>query len=394
MRRTKGLMANRRAWGSIRYDDASRTGYIRYMATGPDGYRRRTKTVRGTRTDCELECARLMLAHSGDKPVPTVGEMYRDHYLPRKEAQIASGDIVRRTLKIYTREWKLRIAPTWEDVPVNCVAPLAVQRWIDTLTGCSPRFAIPLFRRIMDYAVKYEYIEANPIAEKYDLPSKSTVARRDGEAYSAAELCRLWEATWDTPVEAVVLLCGFGSCRVGEALAVTAEKVNPIDGLKVPVSTIKIDNQLDERGRPLQRTKTAESARSVVIAGNPAIRVAELSRNAGRGYLAMDMGEPLPQHKVREEFKRAAARAGLVYHYPKNLRKTWQTTARWLLRMPEAYTEPMMGHVIPTVTGQHYDKPTTEDYARVLAEHYAAHPYADNLPWYNDRTGGRAPQRI
>lgn len=43
----------RSAWASIAQVDAS-TYRIRYWATAPDGYRRRSKTVRGTRLDAEL----------------------------------------------------------------------------------------------------------------------------------------------------------------------------------------------------------------------------------------------------------------------------------------------------------------------------------------------------
>lgn len=80
----------RSAWGSIA---EVRRGVwrIRYWAEGPDGYRRRSETVRGTRRDAVERRSALMLEHGGDAPYPTVRQCWERWCLPDIERQVETG---------------------------------------------------------------------------------------------------------------------------------------------------------------------------------------------------------------------------------------------------------------------------------------------------------------
>jgi hypothetical protein len=72
-------------------------------------------------------------------------------------------------------------------------------------------------------------------------------------------------------------------------------------------------------------------------------------------------------------------------HLFKNLRKTWQTNMRWVLRLPPWAIEPMMGHVGAGVTGRHYDKPSDKDFADMLAAAWLEVPFGDQYPWIREQ---------
>jgi hypothetical protein len=62
-------------------------------------------------------------------------------------------------------------------------------------------------------------------------------------------------------------------------------------------------------------------------------------------------------------------------HPFRNLRNSWQTWMRWEVGLPPYYIEPLMGHKVRGVTGQHYDRPTPEVLAAAVARAY------DDGPW-------------
>lgn len=374
---------SRDQWGSISYDPKKKVGVIRYWAsTDSRGYMRHCKTVHGSKADVERERAKLMLLHSKDAPCPTVHDMYERYYRPARLEALRAGDLVEKTVTQTDSCYQREIMPTWGDVPVDQVKPLGVQKWLNKLSYSASQKGMPVFRKIMAYAVRYGYIESNPLSEDYDLPSKSGVSRRDDGIWDATTLPEVWRVFWDSWLEPCVLLQGFASCRFGESLAVRGTDVVDLSTHGVVVAGAVIDSQVDHKRTVVARTKTAESVRVAVMAGYPAIRLLHLAEAAGDTLLTNDgFGGPASQIKLRRAFKSMLESSDVDYHLIKNLRKSWQTIARWKLRMPAEFTEPMMGHRMPGVTGMHYDRPSAEMFAEVLADHYAALPFADGLDW-------------
>jgi hypothetical protein len=54
---------------------------------------------------------------------------------------------------------------------------------------------------------------------------------------------------------------------------------------------------------------------------------------------------------------------------------------RWSLRLPPWLIEPMMGHRLQGVTGQHYDRPDSMMFAEAVADAYASNPYDRGWTW-------------
>lgn len=358
-------------WGSIAKVGPD-TYRIRYWAGGPDGYRRRSETVRGSRMDAERRRSELMLGHSEDAPCPTVGQAWERWAWPTFERRHADGDLAESTLYRYGRVWETAVAPTWADVPCDSVRPLAVQQWLTPMKLTTAKIAVVVLSAIMDHAVRYELVTHNPMREKYLMPSPSTVARRDHGVWSLDELGALWSRIRGEWWEPAFILAAFGSCRVGESLGVTAADVERrvVDG--VTLAVVSIVRQVPSVGAPTERLKTDQSRRPVIVAGRAAERLLSIAEGMDATWFLTHDGIGKWQSQSRLNDSWLALGTGRPF---KNLRNSWQTAMRWEVGISPFFLEPMMGHRGEGVTGRHYDKPAAERFCEVVASAYA------NRPW-------------
>lgn len=364
--------SKRSAWGALTQVDDS-TWRIRYWSAGPDGYRRRSKTVRGSRLDAERVRSELMLLHSEDAPCPTVGEVWESYALPDLERRVEDGDLAPDTLVQYRRWWRKHVTPTWGHVPCDMVKPLAVQQWLYGLTRSQAANATLVLAKAMDYAVRYGWAQTNPMRERYVMPGRSTVAERDKGTWTLAGLRGVWERLYGTWMEAAFLLSAFGSARVGESLGVLAGEVERHDLDGVPVALVPITRQVAHHGaRMAERTKTVESARWLVLVGSAAARLCDIAESMPPDWpLTNDgMGNVVSQGRFTDCWRRE----GMEHPY-RNLRNSWQTWVRWELGLETRYIEVLMGHKLKGTTGQHYDRPHAEQLAAVVADAYRARPF-------------------
>jgi len=366
----------RSAWASITEVRAGEVYRIRFWGKGADGqYRRRSKTVRGSRLDAERARSELMLLHSDDAPCPTVAEVWDSYALPDLERRVEDGDLAPDTLVQYRRWWAKHVTPTWGATPCDAVRPLAVQQWLYTLTRSQAANATLVLAKAMDYAVRYGWAQTNPMRERYVMPGRSTVNQRDKGTWTLAELRDVWQRLRGTWMEAAFLLSAFGSARVGESLGVLAGEVERHDLDGVPVALVPIQRQVAHHGaRIAERTKTAESARWLVLVGSAATCLCDIAESMPPDWpLTNDgMGNVVSQGRFTDCWRSM----GMEHPY-RNLRNSWQTWVRWELGLETRYIEVLMGHKLKGTTGQHYDRPHAEQLAAVVADAYRARPYDD-----------------
>ena len=369
-------MAHRRrrsAWATISEVERGRRYRIRYWGKDADGeYRRMSETVRGTRRDAELRRSELMLGHSEDAPCPTVAQAWERWVLPSYERRVEEGTFGAGSLRQYLSGWSAHVEPTWAAVPLDAVRPLAVQQWLSGLTYSQALVGVKVLSAVMDAAVRYECCDHNPMREKYLMPPKSTVRRRDKGVWTLAELMRLWDGVRGEWFEPAFVLAAFGGCRVGESLGALARDVELRVVGGVPVALVSIERQVDWAGHATDVLKTDESRRVAVVAGRAARRLAEIAA-------ALPPACPLTNdgfggYQSQGRLNRAWKDAGAEHPF-RNLRNSWQTWMRWEVGLPPYYIEPLMGHKVRGVTGQHYDRPTPEVLAAAVARAY------DEGPW-------------
>ena len=356
---------HRRAqWASITEIEKGKRYRIRWWANGPDGYKRRSETVRGTRKDAELRRAELMLDHSEDAPCPTVGQAWERWYLPAAQRKVDGGDMAPSTLRAYRAAWDSVMAPRWGGVPLDSVRPLDVQQWLDGLTRTNASKAMRVLRPLGDYAVRYGVAPTNPFRERYLMPSQSTVNARDRGIWTLAELRGLWGRAWGQWWEAAFLLAAFAGLRTGETLGVLASEVGEAHGCAM----VPVERQVSPSGLT-DRLKTPQSRRVVPVPGIVGRRIVALAESSD-GYLSGDgMGGPSARQTL--------FRAWSADHPFQNLRNSWQTWMRWEMRVPPWAIEVAMGHTSGGVTGQYYDRPVADVVAEVIADAYARRPYDD-----------------
>lgn len=348
------MTAQRSSWGSNR--PAARKGHrvLRYWADTHDGtgYRRHCETVRGTKRDGDRRLAELRVAHADDRPVMTVGEVYRRYYLPDAEARLAS-----QTLENYRGAWENRIAPRWGGVPVSDVRPLDMQDWLSTMSKGSAEKAMKVLKGIFSVAERYEMVDRNPMTKKYRMPTD--VERRDAGIYTLPELLDMWGQMRDSPILAPFVLAAFGSARVGESLAAVGDEVRRVDFDGASYAVVPISREMMNRARRIEvRAKNDQSFREIAVP--PPMSSVLLGRT---GWLSdRGTGDPTTQQQLNAAWTRECRRMGVERHLFKNLRTSWRT---WMASSDISFEmlEKMMGHVGTTVTDRHYLKPTGEQFA-------------------------------
>lgn len=369
----------RAAWATITEVEKGSCYRIRYWATGPDGaYKRRSRTIRGTRLDAERVRSELMLAHSDDAPCPTVGEVWERYVLPDLERRLADNDIAPDTYKQYVQQWDKHVVPTWANVQCDSMRPLAVQQWLYTLTRSQAQNATLVLTKAMDYAVRYGWAPTNPMRENYVMPSRTTVNERDKGTWTLGELHALWERLYGTWMEPAFLLSAFGSARVGESLGVLASDVERHDLDGVPIALVHIHRQLKHHGHGVaDRMKTDHSSRWLVMVGRAAARVCDIAESMPpEWHLTNDgMGGTVTQDRYTQNWRKM----GFEHPY-RNLRPSWQTWMRWDLRLEPHHIKVLMGHKVKGVTGEFYDRPRAEQLAGLVADAYRARPFDDG--WF------------
>lgn len=384
----------RSAWGSI---TEVRRGVwrIRYWAEGPDGYRRRSETVRGSRKDAVERRSALMLEHGDDAPCPTVGQCWERWYRPDLVRMVEEGERAEQTLGQYDSRWRCHVGPRWADVPADEVRPLAVQQWIGSMPHSVAPQAAQVLRVTLSYAVRYEAIASNPLDADYVMPPKSTSKERSRETWDVPGLLALWADVRDEWYEAPLLLMSFGGARVAESLGVRAEEVEltrvAVGGVEVSVAVVPLRQQVRGAGVVDERLKNRWSVRPAIMPGAAGERIAEIARSVGEGWLCDGGGgEPADKYALRNAWDVVRVRGTHGGTLMKNLRASWETALRWSLKLPPWITERLLGHVPLSggaVTAYHYDAPGVADLVSAVAEAYAGRPILEGTGLGPDGVG-------
>ena len=374
----------RDSWGSITEVERGKRYRIRYMAETDEGYKRKSVTVRGTRRDAEEMRAKLLIEHGRDKPCPTVGRAWETWTLPTYQRRCENGDMSKQSLTQFMSNWKNCAEGRWANVPCDKVEPLAVQQWIDGISYSIADRALSVLRPTFDYAVRYGFMQANVFRMKYVMPSKSTVNRKDKYVWSFEELGDIWRrCAFGQWWEASFLLLAFGGLRVGESLAVTPDDICVTKHEGVSGCVVHVRRQVMNRARgATDKLKNQQSKRVTVIPGKAGTRLLALACKCD-GWLSGDgFGNPNTQDRLNRAWVRAIEGAeGLERHPLRNLRNSFETNARWVLKMPPWVVEPMLGHAGRGVTEHYYDRPSAEMIADTMLESYASCMYDVGWTW-------------
>lgn len=363
---------SRSAWGSNDDAGAGRRR-LRYWADLHDGrgYTRHSKTIVGTKTDGDLELARLRVEHDRDRPTPTVGQVYDRWWLPELVDRHGSGELSRSALVNYQSRWRKHVAPRWADVQATDVKPYDIQAWLldGGMTAEMAKASLRVLRSVLDMAVRYEVADRNAASARYRMP-RCVERVHSKEVYTVSEMVSALEAVRGTAAYVPAIMCGLASCRVGESLGPLRSEVRKAEANGMTLAVVDLVRQVDRYGHVLEDLKTPQSARPVVVPEPWSLDVLSV----GTEWLC-DNGcmRPLSQTTVNSVWRDALASAGIRPIPFRNLRSSWRTFMRWELGVAEDMLESMMGHVGRNVGEQHYDRPRWEVYAAVVSDAWMRH---------------------
>lgn len=357
------MTRKRSSWGSNQSMGQGKRR-IRYMADTGDGrgYIRHSETVYGTRKQADEVLAQRRIEHSSDKPVPTLRQAYEAWYLPEMLDRLNNGELAHNSFEIYTSRWR-RIQERFSDVPVTGISPMDIQEWLLSITPSTAGQSLQVLKHILDKCVLLGMLASNPARAAYRLPQKTSY--RDKSIYTLSELLNVLDGIQESVSYIPAILCGIGSCRVGESLGVLTSEIQEknVDGLRF--ATFDLVRQVDNGGHVIDHLKTAQSRRPIII---PEPWCDDIFSIKDKWLCDKGYGEPISQRVTRECWGRDLKKKNLPFIPFRNLRNSWRTIMRWELGIDPDYVEKMMGHAGKSIGEIYYDRPQSEAFMSVSAK--------------------------
>lgn len=365
--------ARRRSWGSVTEITRGKKYVIRWMENTPRGRMRRSKTIWGTSMDASRELALREVAHSTERRVPTIGEVYELWYLPWLERRLSSGKIKPNTHLAYTSVWANVIAPRWSNVPIDSIRPQEFQDWLLEQNKGNANISIVVLRKSLDIAMRNDAITYNVFRREYDMPT-SVTRKKTLDVYDLEQAEKILDTVRGTSIEAPFIFSCFGGCRVGESLAVKASEVERIESDGVVFAAFSIKRRMPPSGsHPLADgdLKTPSSERIALIPEPYCYRLFDIIDGLKSEWTS-DRGDGLPTNKNSFMYRFNALVDDSAIPLS-NMRSSWRTFAEYTWNVPGDTLEQLMGHVLPGVSGAHYIRTNLADLAHSFAVPYRAY---------------------
>ena len=309
----------------------------------PEGKRtRKSKVVRGTRSEAEAVLARMKLDEGKlDGCDLTLAEYWKVFYEP------SLSSLADSTASSYRYAWDGLVAPLFGDRKMADLKTRDIERGISSIEKPgAQRNAYKLLRQMYNEAYRDELVDDNPMSRR--------IRMRRMEAYEPEVLLLGDVPAWAAAVrgsrlEPVLLCMLFGGLRREEACALFWSDFE----FGPDMTAVRVTKTLTEvRGRLVEGpTKTAESTRTVFLAGYPHSRMVDL---ASVGPLVRDSkGNRLRPDKASREYRGLMAGTDAKYVPMKNLRNSYATIMQGL-GASDSLISKSLGHTNLNVDYAHY----------------------------------------
>jgi integrase len=357
--------SRRRRFGRVR-QLPSRRWQARYV--GPDGVLRTAPTTFARKSDAErwLSTIETDLAR-GRWVDPRAGDITVRQWSERW-FRAAQAHLKVKTQAGYRSLLDTKIYPTFGDVPLSAIRPIAVSEWVASLRrrGLSPsrvRQSYRLFAQILWAAVENDLLTITP-CRGVRLPRMPDT---EPQIVTETEVDKVI-ALLPAPHDALVALLAYGGLRIGEAFALRRRSVD-LEGGTVTVSETLVEIQ----GRLSFDSPKSHQSRTISLPDFVVARLADLLGNGvGAGgdallFTTARTGLPLHYNAWRATyFDRAVHAAGLVGVTPHDLRASHAT---WVAeRHGVMAAAARLGHAHASVTTRHYARAARGHDGRVADE--------------------------
>ena len=324
-----------------------------------DGKRRRkSKVVRGPRSEAEAVLARMKLDEGkGVDCDLTVSEYWHVFYEP------SLANLAPSTASGYRYAWG-KVDDLFGDRLMSELRARDIEHGLSRIEKPgAQRNAFKLMRQMFNEAYRDEMIESNPFDRRIRLKRMEAY---QPEILLLEDVPAWLDAVKGSPWEPVLLVMLFGGLRREEACALYWEDFE----FGVDACSVRVDKTLTEvRGKLVEGpTKTAESTRTVFVAGWPARRLLELS---GDGPLVPDAnGKRTRPDRISHKYRELMEGKGAKYVPMKNLRNSYATIMQGL-GASDSLISKSLGHTEIKTDYAHYfaaNAPAHMANARMLGE--------------------------
>lgn len=361
--------------GSIARLDRNRYR-IRYLGDKGDGkgYRRLSANFTGTLTEARAERDRLIATYStDDKHNHTLMDAYYRLYLPDCEKR----GLAPRTLVMYKSVWKNHVEPKFGKRLLRDIKPLEIQSHVDGLTRNQALKTITLLSSIYGIANKFEMTDRNPIVG-FTIPERCE--KMDDGIYRIGELLSIAEHVKGNRIEPIFLLCAFGSCRPGEARAVTLDDMEMVTAKNgMPCLLVRINKEVVDKRDVEERVKRMASERYIVVPSKWGERLLEIAtERAAEGHVWLFEGrggKPASGMTVNTAWKKSLDGSGTHPHTIRSLRPSWRTAWDYDIHIEGEKLELLMGHKPSGVSEKHYIRPDKLMLVDVVADAFVKSGY-------------------
>jgi len=364
------MAGRRRRFGRVRRLPSGRW-QARYA--GPDGVLRSAPMTFARKSDADrwLSTIETDLAR-GRWVDPRAGEITVREWSERW-FRAAQAHLKVKTQAGYRSLLDTKIYPTFGDLPLAAIRPIAVSEWVASLRhrGLSPsrvRQSYRLFAQILRAAVENDLLAVSP-CRGVRLPR---MPETEPQIVTESEVDRLISLL-PAPHDVLVALLAYGGLRIGEAFALRRRSVD-VDAGTVTVSEALVEIQ----GHLSFDAPKSHQSRTVGLPDFVIARLAEHLRD-GVGAAADALlfttartGLPLHYNAWRTTyFDKAVRTAGLVGVTPHDLRASHAT---WVAeRHGVMAAAARLGHAHASVTTRHYARAARGHDGRVAIELGVAH---------------------
>lgn len=303
---------------------------------------RKTKVVRGTRNEAEIELAKMKLDLGKPSGIDlTVRAYWETTYLP------AASRVSANSLNTYTHTYKKHVEPIFGDDLMSEMSARYIERKLLTIAAPSAReHAYKLLRQMFNEAWNWDMIESNPFLKKLRIDPPR---RKEPDTLDIDGLIRWTQEMRGFRYEAAVLLCAYAGLRREEAVPLDWDKdIEFASNEGKLYAFVSIDKAYPVTG--ITETKTERSTRTVIIAPPTSMRLMELAGN-GPVCPREDGGIASPQ-SVHMCYKRWSAKRD-VYIPLRNLRTTYATLQQ-TIGTDATITSRALGHTKLSIDYAHY----------------------------------------
>ena len=364
----------RSSWGSL--TKIKKNVYrIRFWGDKHDGkgYRRLSKTVRGTRKEAESVMAELRVGYDDDSSCITLRGAYVKWWLPYSKRKLNDGDLAAGSYKRHVNLWENQILPVWGDMEMNCIKAMDIQQWLYTLPHSTAEACLTLMRRAYHFAEMNEEIVYNVCDRQYDIPKLTH--HMDKGIYNAKQLHGIYKKVEDNPyLKIPFILAAFGSCRPGESLGATKDDVRAYTIGDRTFALVDINKRIGDHGEIIHKLKNPQSVRTVVIAPPMSKDVLKAATASSKWIAKREDGSPISIHTLRFQWKKFfEENTEYEFHPFRNLRNSWRTMMAWDGAIAPEKLEKMMGHLGSGIGEVYYNRPTEEMFAETINEAIDTH---------------------